>query len=199
MSNDEMILSTIKKVYAIRAFIERRTEDKIAGSLPVIGYVLVALAGTSLSRDQMKDISAFITATCTNPDRLSAMEMISAFKAKSKVHRPLLVWLADFSLFLPLLLVVAAEAYMVYAGLLTQHIYLTIALLLVVVALVAGLVLFSVIGYDADHRRDVIEHKLWKLMNTECKKRQRQNQQNQKNSGQSALPAGAQPVAGTRK
>ena len=199
MSNEEMILSTIKKVYAIRASIERRTEDKIAGSLPVIGYVLVALAGTSLSRDQTKDVSAFITATCTAPDRLSAMEMISAFKAKSKIHRPMLVWLADLSLFLPLLLVVAAEAYMVYAGLLTQLIYLAVALLLVVVALVAGLVLFSVIGYDADYRREVIEHKLWKLMNTECKKRQRQNLQNQKNSGQQALPAGGQPATGNKK
>lgn len=199
MSNDEMILSTIKKVYAIRASIERRTEDRIAGSLPVIGYVLVALAGTSLSRDQIKDVSAFITATCTTPDSLSAMEMISAFKAKSKVHRPLKTWLADFCLFIPLLLVIAAEAYMFSAGLLTQPIYLAVALLLVVAALVTGLVLFSVIGYDADYRREVIEHKLWKLMNTECKKKQRQNLENQKKAGQSTQPNGAQPATGNKK
>ena len=199
MSNEEMILSTIKKVYAIRASIEKRTEEHLAGSLPVIGYVLVGLAGTSLSKDQVKDVSAFITATCTTPERLTAMETISAFKARVHVRRPLMVWLSYVSLFLPLVLVVAAEAYMYYMGMFTQITYVAVALLLVLLALFAGLALFSVMGYDPEYRRDTIEHKLWKLMNAECQKRKKMHLRSQKKMGQTPLPAEAAPVVANTK
>ncbi|WP_424358158.1 hypothetical protein [Methanocella sp. MCL-LM] len=199
MSNEEMILSTIKKVYAIRASIEKRTEEHLAGSLPVIGYMLVGLAGTSLSKDQVKDVSAFITATCTTPERLAAMDTISAFKAKNRVHRPIMVWLSYACLFLPLVLVVAAEAYMYYQGLFTQLTYLAVALLLVFVALLAGLALFSVLSYDPEYRREMIEHKLWKHMNVECQKRKKQQLHLQKKSGQPSLPAEAAPAVANNK
>lgn len=199
MGNEEMILSTIKKVYAIRASIERRTEERIAGSLPVIGYVLVGLAGTALSRDQIKDVSAFVTATCTTPDRLAAMDTISAFKAKNRVLRPTMVWLSYVSLVLPLILVIAAEAVMLYKGLVTQVIYAAVALLLVAVALVTGLVLFSILSYDTEYRREVLEHKLWKHMNFECQKRKRQNLQNASKTDKSALPPAVQPAAANKK
>lgn len=199
MSNEEMILSTIKKVYAIRASIEKRTEEHLAGSLPVIGYMLVGLAGTSLSRDQVKDVSAFITATCTTPERLAAMDTISAFKAKIHVRRPPMVWLSYVTLFLPLILVIAAEAYMYYQSMLTQVTYLAVALLLVLAALMAGLALFSVLSYDPEYRREMIEHKLWKHMNVECQKRKKQQMQIQKKLGQPSPPAEATPVAANNK
>ncbi|CAJ36097.1 hypothetical protein [Methanocella arvoryzae] len=199
MSYEEMILSTIKKVYAIRASIEKRTEEHLAGSLPLIGYILVGLAGTSLSKDQVKDVSAFITATCTTPERLTAMETISAFKAKNRVHRPIMVWLSYVSLFLPLVLVVAAEAYMYLQGMLTEVTYVAVALLLVLLALFAGLALFSVLSYNPEYRRDTIEHKLWKLMNAECQKRKKMHMRAQKKMGQTPLPAEAAPAVANNK
>jgi hypothetical protein len=199
MSNEEMILSTIKKVYAIRASIEKRTEERIAGSLPVIGYVRVALAGTSLSRDQVKDVSAFITATCTTPERLAAMDTISAFKAKIRVRKPAIVWVSDIALFLPLLLVIAAEAFMFYRGMLTQVTYLAVALVLVLAALLAGIVLFSVLSYDSEYRRETIEHKLWKHMNAECQRRKKQAVHSQNRLQPPAMPAVATPAAANKK
>lgn len=194
MSNEEMILTTIKKVYAIRASIEKRTEERIAGSLPVLGYLWVGLAGTALSRDQEKDVSAFITATCTSPDRLAAMETISAFKAKTRVNRPWGIWLSYIGLVLPLALVVAAEGAMIYEGLFTETLYVGVALLLVAAAVVSGLVLFSVLSYEPDYRREAIEHTLWRYMNTECQKRMRQLVKTPRNAGPPGLPAPAVPA-----
>ncbi|HMK46269.1 MAG TPA: hypothetical protein VK436_06550 [Methanocella sp.] len=174
MTNDEMIISTIKKVYAIRASIERRAEERIATSLPLTGYILMALDGTNLSRDQEKDVCAYITATCTTHDRLSMMETISAFKSKNRVTRPWRIWFAFIGLIVPLVLVIAAEVAMEIGGLLTQIIYIAVAIMLLITAMISSLIIFSLLGYDPEYRREAIEYTIWKYMNTECRKRLKQ-------------------------
>jgi len=171
MTNDEMIISTIKKVYAIRASIEKRAEERIATSLPLTGYILMAFDGTKLTRDQEKDVSAYITATCTNQEQLSVMETISAFKSKNRVVRPWRIWFAFIGLIVPLVLVIAAEVAMEIGGLLTQPVYIAVAILLLITAMVSSLIIFSLLGYDPEYRREAIEYAIWKYMNAECRKR----------------------------
>lgn len=175
MSNEELILSTIKKVYAIREAVEKRADQKtILSDIPVIGDIPQALAGTALSRDQLRDISAFITATCTSGEKLNTMEAISSFKTKSRVKRSLRVWLSYIGFLLPILIVIFAEAYLIYQGLITNTVYVIISLGLVIVALLFGILIFAVLGYDPEYRRESVEHSLWKIINAECNKRLKQ-------------------------
>ncbi len=108
MNNEELILTTIKKVYAIREAAEKRSDERL--STPLLGYVRVAVSGTSLTRDQQKDVTAYVTASCNTGDKLNIMEKISLFKAKSGVRKPQKILLSYVGLVLPMLLAIAAEA-----------------------------------------------------------------------------------------
>ena len=99
MNNQELILSTIKKVYAIRQSVEKRaSENNPFGGIPVIGDITFKISGMSLSRDQQKDIAAFVAASCMDEVALKSMQRISEYKAKAAVKRPSKVWMSYIGL-----------------------------------------------------------------------------------------------------
>jgi hypothetical protein len=169
--SQELIMSTIKKVYAIRESIEKRTAARL--SVPVIGYVSVALAGIRLTKDQTKDITAFVTASCNTADKLNIMEKISEFKTRSPVKKPGRVLFSYAGLLLPVALAVAAEAVLFYLGMLAEPLLLGVAAVMVIVSLAIGVLLYGFLGYDPEHRRDAIEHEIWKTIHLECQKRKK--------------------------
>jgi membrane-associated protease RseP (regulator of RpoE activity) len=172
MNNEELILTTIKKVYAIREATEKRTADRL--QTPLLGYVRVAVGGTGLTKDQQKDITAFITASCNTGENLTVMEKISEFKSKSGVHKPQKFWLSFAGLIVPLLLAVVIQVALYFTVNIQTPIFIAIAAALVIVALAIGILLFSIVSYDADYRRDALEHEVWKAINRECVKRVKQ-------------------------
>jgi hypothetical protein len=169
MNNEELILTTIKKVYAIREAAEKRTADRL--SMPLVGYVRVALSGTSLSKDQQKDVSAFVTASCNTGEKLNVMDKISQFKAKSGIHKPQKVVLSYAGLLLPMLLAIAAEAALFLTDSLKETMFLGLAVALVVLALAVGILLYSYLSYDPVYRREAFEHEVWRTINRECVRR----------------------------
>ena len=171
VNRKELILSTILKVYAIRADVEERAEENRFRNVPLLGGLAMRLSSPSLSKSQYKDAAAFVTATCTTSESLVLMEQIAGFKAKTKAPRPSSIWISYLGLIVPLLLAFLAEAYMFYAGVLTQMPYLAIAVGLVVVAVVASVVLFAYLGYDEAYRRDLIEKAVWRAMHEEAVRR----------------------------
>lgn len=169
MNNEELILTTIKKVYAIREAAEKRTAERL--STPLIGYIRVALSGTSLTRDQMKDIAAFITATCNTGERLYIMDKISQFKAKSGVRKPRKIVLSYAGLLLPILLAIVAVAALFLTDSLEDTMLIGLAAGLAVIALAMGILLYSYLSFDPEYRRDALEHEVWKAVSRECTRR----------------------------
>jgi hypothetical protein len=172
MNNEELILSTIKKVYAIRESTERRTTERL--KTPLLGYVRVALGGTALSRDQQKDITAFITASCNTGEKLTVMEKISEFKAKAGVRKPGRILMAYAGLVVPLLLAIAIQAALYFTVNIQTSVFIGIAAALVTIALIIGIVLYSLFSFDADYRREATEHEVWRTINRECVRRVKQ-------------------------
>jgi uncharacterized protein YacL len=168
VNRKELILSAILKVYAIREAVEERSEEHRFRDVPLLGSLATKLSSTALSKDQHKDATAFITATCTTDESLKLMEQITGFKSKLAVNRPIKILFSIVGLILPLLLVIAAEALMFYAGVITQMPYFVIALALIVVAVIASISLFAYLGYDDEYRRGIIERSIWKAMHDEC-------------------------------
>jgi len=167
MNNEELILTTIKKVYAIREAAERRTAERLG--TPLLGYVLVAIGGTALTKDQQKDIAAFVTASCNTGEKLTVMEKISEFKTKSGVRKPQIVWLSYVGLVGPMVLAIVSEAALFLTGRIKDDpIALGLAVGLVFLALVVGIVLYSYLSYDPEFRRNALEHEVWKAINREC-------------------------------
>ena len=175
MNKKELILSTILKVYAIREAIEKRADENALASVPLLGGIALRLSSTALSKDQLKDISAFITASCPAGDILSMMEQITGFKARMSVNEPIKIWLSYVGLLVPILLAIAAEWYMLYAGLITEMPYFLLAFAAVILAVICSIVLYAYIGYDPSYRRDVIEKSIWKALNDECKRKMKRN------------------------
>jgi len=169
MNNEELILTTIKKVYAIREATEKRTAERL--QTPLLGYARVAVGGTGLTKDQQKDITAFITASCNTGEKLTVMEKISEFKSKSGVHKPQKIWLSFAGLIVPLLLAIAIQVALYFTVNIQTTIFIALAAVLVIVALAIGILLFSFLSYDADYRRDALEHEVWKVINRECVRR----------------------------
>lgn len=169
MNNEELILTTIKKVYAIREASEKRTAERL--STPLVGYVRVALSGTSLTRDQLKDVSAFVTASCNTGEKLNIMEKISLFKAKSGVLKPRQILLSYAGLVLPMLLAIAAEVALYLTDHLKETLFIGLAVALVIVALALGILLYSYLSYDPEYRREAYEHEVWRVISRECTKR----------------------------
>jgi hypothetical protein len=169
MNNEELILTTIKKVYAIREATEKRTAERL--STPLVGYVRVALSGTSLSKDQLKDVYAFITASCNTGEKLNIMDKISQFKAKAGVRKPEKIILSYMGLVLPMLLAIVAEAALYLTDNLKETPYIALAVALVVIALAVGVLLYSYFSYDPEYRRDALEHEVWRTINKECVRR----------------------------
>ena len=169
MNNEELILTTIKKVYAIREASEKRTAEKL--STPLVGYVRAALSGTSLTRDQLKDVSAFVTASCNTGEKLNIMEKISLFKAKTGVHKPQKILLSYAGLVLPMLLAIAAEVALYLTDNLKETLFIGLAVALVVVALALGILLYSYLSYDPEYRREAYEHEVWRVISRECTRR----------------------------
>jgi hypothetical protein len=169
MNNEELILTTIKKVYAIREAAEKRTAERL--STPLVGYVRVAVTGTALSKDQLKDVTAFVTASCNTGEKLNVMEKISQFKAKAGVRKPQKILLSYTGLVLPMLLAIAAEVALYLTDNLKETLYIGLAVALVVVALALGILFFSYFSYDPEYRRDALEHEVWKTINKECTRR----------------------------
>ncbi len=169
MNNEELIMSTIKKVYAIREAAEKRTAERL--STPLIGYVRVALDGTSLSRDQLRDVVAFVTASCNTGEKLNIMDKISQFKAKVGVRKPQKIVMSYAGLVLPLLAAIALEVALFLTGQLKDTLFLGLAVALIVVALALGILLYSYFSYDPEYRRDAIEHEVWRTIHKECARR----------------------------
>jgi hypothetical protein len=169
MNNEELILTTIKKVYAIREAAERRTAERL--STPLLGYVRAAVSGTALTRVQLKDVTAFVTASCNTGDKLNIMEKISQFKSKSGVHKPQKILLSYAGLVLPLLLVIVAEAALFLTDHLKETLFIGLAVALVIVALALGILLYSYLSYDPEYRREAYEHEVWRTINRECMRR----------------------------
>ncbi|MCD1294593.1 hypothetical protein CUJ83_06200 [Methanocella sp. CWC-04] len=172
MNNMDLIISTIKKVYSIRHAVEKRAMEKNPfNGIPLLEDIAYRLSSDALSKDQMKDISAFVTATCPNEETLVIMERISAFKAGQKVDRPLKVLLSYVGLILPILIVILIEAYMVYLGIITEMPYLILTFVLILAAIIISVLLFAYLGYDPVYRRDMIENHAWKAIHKECEYR----------------------------
>ena len=171
MNNEELILTTIKKIYAIREAAEKRTAERL--NTPLLGHVLVAVSGTSLTKDQKKDVSAFVTASCNTGEKLTVMEKISEFRAKAGVRKPRKIWMSYAGLVLPMLLAVAAEAALFLTGRMQESLFFGLAVVLVVLALITGVLLYSYMSYDPEYRREAIEHEVWRAVNRECVKRVR--------------------------
>lgn len=171
VNRKELILSTILKVYAIRAEVEERAGEGRLGRAPLLGGLARRLSSPSLAKSQYRDAAAFVTATCTSSEALVLMEQIAGFKAKVKTPRPSGVWLAYAGLALPLLVAFLAEAYMYSIGVLTTMPYVIVAVLLVAAAVVASIVLFAYLGYDEAYRRDTIEKAVWGAMHDEAVRR----------------------------
>jgi hypothetical protein len=169
MNNEELILTTIKKVYAIREAAEKRTVERL--SMPLVGYVRVALAGTALSKDQQKDVTAYVTATCNTGEKLNVMDKISLFKAKSGVRKPQKILLSYAGLVLPMLLAVVVEIALYLTDHLKETMWIGLAVGLVIVALVTGILLYSYLSYDPEYRREALEHEVWRTINRECARR----------------------------
>jgi uncharacterized protein YacL len=131
----------------------------------------VALSGTSLSKDQLKDVSAFVTASCNTGEKLTIMEKISLFKARSGVRKPQKILLAYLGLVLPMLLAIVAEAALFLTDNLKETMFIGLAVALVVVALVIGILLYSYLSYDREYRREALEHEVWRTINKECARR----------------------------
>ncbi len=171
VNNEELILTTIKKVYAIRESAEKRTAEKL--QTPLLGYVRVAVGGTSLTKDQQKDITAFITASCNTGEKLTVMEKISEFKSKAGVHKPRKIWLSYAGLLLPLVLAIAIQVVLYFTVKIQTTTFIALASALVIVALAIGVLLFSYISYDGEYRREALEHEVWRVINRECVRRVR--------------------------
>lgn len=171
MNKKELILSTILKVYAIREAVEKRADDGSFSGIPLLGGIVMRLSSPALSRDQMKDISAFVTASCPGDDTLHMMEQITGFKAGMTIKEPIRIWLSYVGLLAPILLAIGAEWYMLYVGLITQTPFFIAAFAMVLVAIVCSIVLYAYIGYDPNYRRDIIERSIWKALNDECKRK----------------------------
>jgi hypothetical protein len=169
MNNEELILTTIKKVYAIREAAEKRAAERL--STPLVGYVRVALSGTSLSKDQQKDVSAFVTASCNTGEKLNIMDKISQFKAKTGVRKPQKIVLSYAGLVLPMLLAIAVEAALFFTDRLKETMFMGLAVVLVVIALTVGILLYSYLSYDPEYRREAFEHEVWRNINRECARR----------------------------
>lgn len=169
MNNEELILTTIKKVYAIREATEKRTAERL--HTPLLGYVRVAVGGTGLTKDQQKDVTAFITASCNTGEKLTVMEKISEFKSKTGVYKPHKIWLSFAGLIVPLLLAVAIQVVLYFTVNIQTTIFIAIAAAIVIVALAIGILLFSYLSYDAEYRRNALEHEVWKVINRECVRR----------------------------
>lgn len=175
MNNQELILSTIKKVYAIRQSVEKRaSENNPFGGIPVIGDITFKISGMSLSRDQQKDIAAFVAASCMDEVALKSMQRISEYKAKAAVKRPSKVWMSYIGLILPILIVIMAEAYMAMIGVITEMPYLIGTFVMIIVAIIVSIVLFAFLGYDPVYRRDYVESLVWRAISEECIKRSKQ-------------------------
>jgi hypothetical protein len=169
MNNEELILTTIKKVYAIREAAEKRTAERL--STPLLGYVRAAVSGTSLTKDQLKDVSAFVTASCNTGEKLTVMEKISLFKAKSGVRKPQKILMSYAGLVLPMLLAILVEAALFLTDHLKQTLFIGLAVALVIVALAIGILLYSYLSYDPEYRREAYEHEVWRTINRECARR----------------------------
>lgn len=176
MNKKELILSTILKVYAIREAVEKRAEENKFSGIPIIGGIALRLSSAALSRDQAKDIAAFVTASCPSADILRMMEQITGFKARMGVREPLKVWLSYVGLLVPILLAIAAEWYMLYAGFIIEMPYFLLAFAVVILAVICSIVLYAYIGYDPNYRRDAIEKAVWKALNDECKRKLKKNE-----------------------
>jgi hypothetical protein len=172
MNNEELILTTIKKVYAIREATERRTADRL--QTPLLGYVRVAIGGTGLTKDQQKDVTAFITASCNTGEKLTVMEKISEFKSKAGVRKPGKIWMSYAGLIAPLLVAIAIQVALYFTVNIPTLYFIALAAVLIAVALAIGILLFSILSYDADYRRDALEHEVWKVVNRECVRRVKQ-------------------------
>jgi|AGTN01.2.fsa_nt_gi hypothetical protein len=172
MNNEELILATIKKVYAIREAAEKRAAERL--STPLVGYVRVALSGTSLSKDQLKDVAAYVTASCNTGEKLNVMDKISQFKAKTGVHKPRKFLLSYAGLLLPMLLAIVAEAALYLTDRLNETVYDGLAVVLIVIALALGILLYSYFSYDPAYRRDALEHEVWRAVHRECARRIKQ-------------------------
>ena len=167
VNRKELILSTILKVYAIREEVEERAGEGRFRSIPLLGDLALKLSGTSLAKSQYRDATAFVTATCASRESLVLMEQIAGFKSGITTLKPARVWLSYPGLALPLLLVIAAEAYLFYAGALARMPYPAIAVGLVVLGAILSVLLFAYLGYDPVYRRDLIEKAVWKAMHDE--------------------------------
>jgi hypothetical protein len=175
MNKKELILSTILKVYAIREAVEKRADENAFAGVPLLGGVALRLSSVALSKDQLKDISAFVTASCPAGDILGMMEQITGFKARMSVREPMKIWLSYVGLLVPILLAIAAEWYMLYAGFITEMPYFLLAFVVVIIAVVCSIILYAYIGYDPSYRRDTIEKAAWKALNDECKRKMKRN------------------------
>jgi hypothetical protein len=175
MNKKELILSTILKVYAIREAIEKRADENAFAGVPLLGGIALRLSSVALSKDQLKDISAFVTASCPAGDVLNMMEQITGFKARMSVIEPLKIWLSYVGLLVPILLAIAAEWYLLYAGLIVETPYFISAFVIVILAVVCSILLYAYIGYDPGYRRDTIEKAIWKALNDECKRKMKRN------------------------
>jgi len=171
VNRKELILSTILKVYAIREEVVERAEENGLRNVPLLGGLALKLSSTALSKSQYRDAAAFVTATCTTRESLVLMEQISGFKSRASIKKPAKVWLSYAGLALPLLLAIAAEAYMFYTNVLAQMPYLAIAAGLVILAVILSVLLFAYLGYDPEYRRDLIERAVWKAMHEESMKK----------------------------
>ena len=175
MNKKELILSTILKVYAIREAIEKRADENAFSNVPLLGGIALRLSSIALSKDQLKDISAFVTASCPAGDVLSMMEQITGFKARMSINEPIKIWLSYVGLLVPILLAIAAEWYMLYAGFITEMPYFLLAFVVVILAVACSIILYAYIGYDPNYRRDTIEKAVWKALNDECKRKMKRN------------------------
>jgi hypothetical protein len=171
VNRKELILSTILKVYAIREEVEERAGENRFRNVPLLGDLALKLSSTSLSKSQYRDAAAFVTATCTTRESLVLMEQISGFKSRATIKRPAKVWLSYAGLVLPLLLVIAAEAYMFYINVLARMPYLAISAGLVILAVILSVLLFAYLGYEPVYRRDLVERAVWKAMHDESVKK----------------------------
>ena len=171
VNRKELILSTILKVYAIRAEVEERAAENRLRNVPLLGGLAMRLASPTLSKSQYKDAAAFVTATCTTGEALVLMEQIAGFKSRLKTRRPSSILLSYAGLLVPLVIAILAEAYLFYAGVIAQMPYLAIAIGLIIVAVIVSIALFAYLGHDETYRRDLIEKAVWKAMHEEAVRR----------------------------
>jgi len=169
--SQELILSTIKKVYALREKAEKRAAEKLA--TPLIGPAVVALGGIKLTRDQAKDVAAFVTASCNTADKLHIMDKISEFKAKAPVARSPQVLLSYVALLVPIALALAGAVALYFFVNIETLVYVPIVIVLLAAGTALGLALFGYLGYDQEYRREAFEREIWKTIHAECQKRKK--------------------------